>query len=302
LLIMHYRILGKSELRISEIGLGCMSIPAGDEIGGINIIHRAIELGINYFDTADIYDKGVNEAIVGKALKGRRDQVVLATKVGNQWRADGSGWDWNPRKDYIIKAVEDSLQRLQTDHIDLYQLHGGTIEDPIDETIEAFELLKAHGKIRHYGISSIRPNVIREYVKRSNIVSVMMQYSLADRRPEEEILGILHENNIGVLVRGSLAQGMLVNKPAKEYLGHSAADIGRGRASVQSLVWGNRTDAQVAIRYVLNHPAICSAIVGVSRIEQLEEIAATSSSESLEATNLKILHEALPAKFYELHR
>jgi aryl-alcohol dehydrogenase-like predicted oxidoreductase len=87
-------------------------------------------------------------------------KVIIATKVGNQWRADGSGWDWNPNKDYIISAVEQSLKRLQTDYIDLYQLHGGTMEDPIDETIEAFEQLQKQGKIRYYGISSIRPTVI----------------------------------------------------------------------------------------------------------------------------------------------
>jgi aryl-alcohol dehydrogenase-like predicted oxidoreductase len=299
---MHYRILGKSGLKISEIGLGCMSIPAADEVMGIKIIHHAMELGINYFDTADLYDKGVNETIVGKALKGKRDKVVLATKVGNQWKSDGSGFVWNPRKEYILEAVEGSLRRLQTDHIDLYQLHGGTIEDPIDETIEAFELLKTQGKIRHYGISSIRPNVIREYVKRSNITSVMMQYSLADRRPEEEMLDFLHANNIGVLARGSLAQGMLVNKPAKEYLGHSVADLARGQAAVQSLERENRTAAQAAIRYVLHHPAISAAIVGVSTIEQLVEVASTSNSESLTTTEYKILCEALPSKFYEQHR
>ena len=274
---MKYRKLGRSELNISEIGLGCMSIPSDNETLGIKIIHRAMELGINYIDTADLYDKGVNESIIGKALKGKRDQVVLATKVGNQWRADGSGWDWNPRKDYILKAAEASLQRLQTDHIDLYQLHGGMIEDPIDETIEAFELLKTQGKVRHYGISSIRPNVIREYVKRSNIVSVMMQYSLADRRPEEEMLELLHKNSVGVLVRGSLAQGMLVNKPAKEYLGHAARDMASAAemikkickssemtAMIQQDLKEKRTASQTAIRYVLQHSAVAAAIVGVS--------------------------------------
>src|ERR1035437_7075729 len=81
--------------------------------------------GINYFDTADLYDKGLNEINIGNALKAKRDQIIIATKVGNQWRSDGTGWDWNPRKDYILKAVEQSLQRLQTNYIDLYQLHGG---------------------------------------------------------------------------------------------------------------------------------------------------------------------------------
>ncbi|HEY6899618.1 MAG TPA: aldo/keto reductase, partial [Puia sp.] len=143
---MNYSQLGTSDLRISRIGFGCMSL--GDEREAAGLIHRAIEGGINFFDTADLYDKGVNEEMVGRILRDRRGEVLIATKVGNQWREDGSGWDWNPRKEYILKAVEESLRRLQTDRIDLYQLHGGTLEDPIDETIEAFELLQRQGKIR----------------------------------------------------------------------------------------------------------------------------------------------------------
>ena len=179
---MTFLKLGKSALNISRIGFGCMSLKPGQADMQL-IIDRAIANGINYFDTADLYDKGLNEINIGKALRGKRKDVVIATKAGNQWRADGSGWDWNPSKKYILACAEQSLKRLQTDYIDLYQLHGGTMEDPIDETIEAFELLQQQGKIRYYGISSIRPQVIREYVLRSNIVSVMMQYSLADRRP-----------------------------------------------------------------------------------------------------------------------
>ena len=181
---MEYRKLGKSDLNISVIGFGCMSLKDNQQQNE-TIIHEALEYGINYFDTADLYDKGMNEVSVGKALKSKRAKAILATKVGNQWRSDGSRWDWNPNKKYILAAVEESLKRLQTDYIDVYQLHGGTIDDPVDETIEAFELLQKQGKIRWYGISSIRPNVIREYVQRSNIVSVMMQYSLLDRRAEE---------------------------------------------------------------------------------------------------------------------
>ena len=180
---MNQRILARTGWAISELSFGCMSLQ-GTDAENARLIHKAIDGGINYFDTADLYQGGANETTVGKALIGKRSEVYIATKVGNELRADGSGWDWNPRKSYILKAVDQSLSRLQTDYIDLYQLHGGTIEDPIDEVIEAFEQLKEQGKIRAYGISSIRPNVIREYVDRAQIVSNMMQYSLLDRRPE----------------------------------------------------------------------------------------------------------------------
>src|SRR3982751_5615898 len=98
---MQYRQLGMSALQISRIGFGCMSLKDNESI---NVLHRAFDLGINYFDTADLYDKGANEILLGKALKSRRKDVIIATKVGNQWRSDGSSWDWNPRKEYILKA------------------------------------------------------------------------------------------------------------------------------------------------------------------------------------------------------
>jgi len=279
-----------------------MSLDPEDEIKSTGIIHRAIELGINYFDTADLYNKGLNEVLVGKALKSKRKELILATKVGNQMRTDGSGWDWNPRKEYIIAAVEKSLSRLQTEYIDLYQLHGGTIEDPIDETIEAFEALKKSGKIRYYGISSIRPNVIREYIKRSNIISVMMQYSLADRRPEESVLSLLKENNIGVLIRGSLAQGLLVGKPVKDHLGHTALEIKMAAWAIEKCVTDHRTATQTALRFVLQHPAVTSAIVGISKMEQLEDVAGTTNSSILLEKEINILRESISAKKYQEHR
>jgi aryl-alcohol dehydrogenase-like predicted oxidoreductase len=267
-----------------------------------NIFDKAIEYGINYFDTADLYDKGLNEIMIGKALKGKRDKVILATKAGNQWRPDGSGWDWNPKKEYILACFEKSLQRLQTDYIDLFQLHGGTIDDPIDETIEAFEQLKQQGKIRFYGISSIRPNVIREYVKRSSIVSVMMQYSLLDRRPEETCLDFLLANDIGVLPRGALAQGLLINKPAGEYLGYTAREVATAAAAVQSVSGPHRTTAQTAIRFVLHHPAVTSAIAGIRTMEQLEEIVNTINTPPLTEKEMQTLQQSVPPKKYEMHR
>jgi aryl-alcohol dehydrogenase-like predicted oxidoreductase len=239
--------------------------------------------------------------MVGKALKPFRQNVYIASKVGNQWRADGSGWDWNPRKEYILEQVEGSLQRLQVDHIDLYQLHGGTIDDPIDETIEAFELLKQQGKITHYGISSIRPNVIREYVKRSNIVSVMMQYSLLDRRPEETCLQLLKENNIGVLARGAVAQGLLVNKPAKAYLNYSAEEVEKAAKAVQSVTDSHRTAAQMAMRFVLRQPGITSVVAGIRTMQQLEE-AVEAAKPLITEAELMALRTAIVANKYEQHR
>ncbi|MFH0070961.1 aldo/keto reductase, partial [Peribacillus sp. NPDC056705] len=172
---MRKNQLGSSELYVSEIGLGCMSLGT-DEAVATELVSEALDRGVNLLDTADLYDEGRNEELVGRAIQGRRDQVILTTKVGNRRVPGKEGWTWDPSKSYIKSAVKDSLRRLNTDYIDLYQLHGGTIDDPIDETIEAFEELKQEGLIRYYGISSIRPNVIREYVQRSNIVSVMSQY------------------------------------------------------------------------------------------------------------------------------
>jgi aryl-alcohol dehydrogenase-like predicted oxidoreductase len=227
---------------------------------------------------------------------------VIATKAGNQWRADGSGWDWNPRKDYILQCAEDSLKRLQTDRIDLYQLHGGTIDDNIDESIEAFEILKQQGKIRHYGISSIRPNVIREYVKRSGIVSVMMQYSLLDRRPEEFCLDFLKENEIGVLARGPLSQGMLAGKSPARVLNYSDGQVRQAAMAILSLSGKDRTEAQTAIRFVMHHPAITSVVPGIRTKNQLEEIAETPNTTKLNEEEMNGLRHSLSQNFYEQHR
>ncbi|GGG01345.1 aldo/keto reductase [Pontibacter amylolyticus] len=298
---MTYNQLGKSDLRISEIAFGCMSL-GSDQAANARLLHHALEQGINFFDTADLYDKGANEETVGKAFAGRREQVILATKVGNQWREDGSGWDWNPTKRYILQAVEESLRRLQTDYIDLYQLHGGTIDDPIDDTIEAFELLKEQGKIRHYGISSIRPNVIREYVSRSGIASVMLQYSLLDRRPEESVLDLLQEQGMGVLARGSLAQGLLAGKPAKPYLGFTLEEVQQAVNAVRKVAGSNRMAAEVAVRYTLHHPAVSAAVLGIRTEEQLEEALLASKSADLTPEEIKALQQIVQANRYEQHR
>ena len=298
---MEYCLLGKSDLNISRLGFGCMSLDPKDPQGE-NILHKAMDAGMNYFDTADLYNKGENEMMLGRAFREKRKELILATKVGNQWRNDGSGWDWNPSKKYILSSVDHSLERLQTDYIDLYQLHGGTIEDPIDDVIEAFEMLKSAGKIRYYGISSIRPNVIREYIKRSSIISVMMQYSLLDRRPEEEMLSLLKENQVGVLVRGSIAKGLLISKPAEHYLNYSAEQVSKAATTVKSIS-GSRSDAlETSVHFVLKNPAVSSTVIGIRTEVQLKEALAIRGADLLREDQLDALRNMLPANKYIDHR
>lgn len=297
---MNYRKIGKSDLLVSEIGFGCMSL-GDDKSENIKLLREAQNSGINYFDTADLYQKGQNEVTIGKAFREVRKEVIIATKVGNKWRDDYSGWDWNPSKSYILQAVDQSLRRLQTDYIDLYQLHGGTIDDPIDDTISAFETLKQQGKILHYGISSIRPNVIREYINRSEIISVMMQYSLLDRRPEESCLKLLINNNIGVIARGTLAKGLLIDKPATDYLNYSAKEVEITANAVKSLSQNNRSAVNVALGYVLKHSAINSSVVGIRTSEQLATVLGYESI-PISKNEYQLLKGSIVANTYDQHR
>src|SRR5690606_18645292 len=223
---------------------------------------------------------------------------------GNQWRSDGSGWDWNPRKEYILKCAEQSLKRLKTDYIDLYQLHGGTLDDPIDETIEAFELLKQQGKIRWYGISSIRPNVIRAYVKRSNIVSVMMQYSLLDHRPEEEVLDLLYQQGISVICRGAVAQGLLLNKPASSYLQYTDGEVTRAAKAVAKVAGElGRTKLDVALGYVCSHPADAQAALGIRTSAHMDEAKQEmQKAKPISDVNRMALRETERSFHYDTHR
>lgn len=300
--------LGKSSIFVSEIGLGCMSLP-DIESDAIQLVHQAIDKGVTFFDTADLYGQGQNELILGKAIKGKRPNVILSTKVGNQWTPGKEGWHWNPSKTYIKEAVTSSLQRLQTDYIDLYQLHGGTLEDPIDEIIEAFEELKDKGYIRAYGISSIRPNVIREYVRRSQIVSVMMQYSILDRRPEETILPLLYENDIHVIVRGPMAKGILSERTLQnpktlptEYLDYTAEELLRLVHSLSTYTDTNRTFGHLALRYPLAHPAVATVIPGASRIEQLLQNIAASDIPPLTDDELQKIRTWSKKSIYHTYR
>lgn len=298
---MEYQQLGQSDLNISRIGFGCMSLKP-DQPDFQQLIHAAMDKGINYFDTADLYDKGLNETLLGKAFKGIRKDVIIGSKAGNQWRADGSGWDWNPRKDYILKCAEASLKRLQTDYLDFYMLHGGTIDDDIDESIEAFEILLQQGKIRYYGLSSIRPNIIRVHVDYGKLVGVMTQYNLLDRRPEEATLDLLNKNRVGVLVRGSVASGLLAGKSPKAYLDHTEKEVAAAARAVQEVSGEHRNAAQTAVRYVLAHPAVTSAVVGIRTKQQLEDAAGVMDTPQLNTEEMQYLQEKIPALTYQHHR
>ncbi len=184
----------------------------------------------------------------------------------------------------------------------MYQLHGGTIDDDIDDTIEAFELLKKQGKIRFYGISSIRPNVIREYVRKSNITSVMLQYSLLDRRAEEFIFPLLMEHQIGILARGTVASGLLIDKPAKDYLEYTAKQIGDSAHSVQLLSGESRNTAQTAIQFALHQKTLSAAVVGIRTREQLKEALNVFEAPLLTEREIDNLAQSIKINYYTAHR
>lgn len=265
----------KSGIEISELGLGCMSLGT-DYKKAQPIIESAIDNGITYFDTADIYDQGVNEEIVGKVLKKyqNRDDIVIGTKVGNRLTDDGH-MTWDPSKKHIKESVKGSLKRLGLNHLDLYQLHGGTIDDPLDETISAFDELKQEGYIRAYGISSIRPNVIDYYLKNSQIETLMSQFNLIDNRPES-LINDVHDKQVKILARGPVFKGLLTSKSVdvidekfkNGVLDYTQDELGSTIASIKELE-SNLT--ALSFKYLTSHDAMGSIIVGASSVEQLEE-------------------------------
>ena len=269
---MKKRTIGSSELRVSELGLGCMSLPA-ELKAARSVLDEAIDHGINYFDTADLYDQGVNEELVGTILKEKRQDFIIATKTGNKWGPGKDTWTWDPSKEHIMEAVKDSLQRLKIDYIDLYQLHGGTMEDDADETIEAFELLKKEGVILEYGISSIRPNVIDRFLDTSQAVSVMMQYNLLDRRPEE-YFSLIAEKGASVVTRGTLAKGLLTKEGVKRadktdgFVAYKADDL---RQTVQALSNETGNLQAYALAFALKEPVVASALIGSRTADQLHD-------------------------------
>ena len=298
---MRFRTLNRANFKVSEIGFGCMSL-GQDHKENARLIHEAIGLGINFFDTADLYQYGLNESSLGRALEGNREGVIIASKVGNEWSRDKKSWRWNPSKSYILKAVDKSLERLRTDYIDIYQLHGGTIEDPMGEVVEAFDILIEKGKIRSFGLSSIRPNVIAKYIGQSGLVSNMLQYSLLDRRPEEELLTLLKDNAVGVIARGTLAKGKLLKNSRSIYLGYESESIDLMVDKVNSFSNEKITSSQICIQWVLANPAVTSALIGFRTLEQLREAVGVSLLNPIDAQTYNDLAQVLPLNYYQEHR
>ena len=184
---MQTRELGKSGLSVSALGLGCMGMSdfygTGDEVEAIATIHRAIELGVTFLDTADIYVLGKNEELVGRAIRGRRDDVVLATKFGDLRAPNGTFVGVNGKPEYVRSACEASLRRLQVDVIDLYYQHRVDPDTPIEDTVEAMATLVDAGKVRYLGLSEAAPDTIRRAQKVHSIAALQTEYSLSESRP-----------------------------------------------------------------------------------------------------------------------
>jgi aryl-alcohol dehydrogenase-like predicted oxidoreductase len=209
---MQQRVLGNEKLTVSALGLGCMgmsqSYGPADERESIATIHRALDLGCNFLDTADIYGPFTNERLVGRAIADRRDEVVLATKFGNQRLDDGSRVI-NGRPEYVHSACDASLQRLGVDHIDLYYQHRVDRGVPVEETWGALRELVQAGKVRHLGISEASPATIRRAHAVHPITALQNEYSLFTRDPEGEVLDTLRELGIGLVAYSPLGRGFL---------------------------------------------------------------------------------------------
>ena len=292
---MKTRKLGSQGLEVSELGLGCMGMSefygTGDEEESIATIHRAIELGVTFLDTADMYGPFTNEKLVGKAISDRRDQVVLATKFGNERKEDGTRVGVNGKPDYVRDACDASLKRLGVDHIDLYYQHRVDTDTPVEETWGAMKELVEAGKVRYLGISEAAPETIRKAHAVHPISALQTEYSLWSRDVEDEILPTVRELGIGFVPYSPLGRGFLTGQietfedlPEGDYRRNSPRFQGENFDKNLELVEKVRQIAnekgvapsQLALAWLLHQGEDIVPIPGTKRREYLEENAAAT--------------------------
>ena len=304
-----------SPLTVSALGLGCMGMSefygTPDEQGGTDTIHRALDLGVTFLDTADMYGPFTNEQLVGKAIAGRRDEVQLATKFGNERRPDGTMVGINGHPDYVRSACDASLQRLGVDHVDLYYQHRVDRSVPIEETVGAMAGLVEAGKVRHLGLSEASAATIRRAHAVHPITALQTEYSLFTRDLEDEILPTIRELGIGLVPYSPLGRGLLTGAITAGDGADGTADRRRSayfpRFQGEALDWNHSiydkvreiaavkgcTPGQLALAWVLAQGEDVVPIPGTKRVRYLEENVGATAVE-LTADDLEALERAVP--------
>jgi aryl-alcohol dehydrogenase-like predicted oxidoreductase len=309
---MKTRPLGTQGLVVSAQGLGCMGMSdfygERDEAESLATIHRALEMGVNFLDTADMYGPFTNEQLVGKALQGKRDGVVLATKFGIQRGDDPAFRGINGRPEYVKQACDASLQRLGVGHIDLYYQHRVDQSVPIEETVGAMSELVQAGKVRFLGLSEAGPNTLRRAHAVHPISAVQTEYSLWSREPEVDVLPVVRELGIGFVAYSPLGRGFLTGQiksfddlDADDYRRHAPRFQGENFDKNLQLVERigetarekGITPAQLALAWVLAQGEDIVPIPGTKRRKYLEENIAATAVE-LTAEDLSRINELMP--------
>ncbi len=290
---MEYRRLGSSDLNVSVIGFGAWGIGGapfwsteGDH-PSLSAIKKAFDLGINFFDTAPVYGFGHSERLIGQALKSVRDKVIIATKCGLLWEKEQLGSIKKVAKaDSIFKEIDQSLERLNTDYIDLYQVHWPDADTPQEETMEALLKIQQQGKIRHIGVSNYSVKQMEACLKVGPVVSLQPEYSLLQRKIEKETVPFCLVHDIGIIAYSPLASGVLTGKydkstRFKDWRGKGILGEFTGDAFVRNIekvdrlkeIAGNleKTCGQTAINWVLHQPGLTTALVGVKNPAQMED-------------------------------